>query len=131
MYLLKMSGPQIWLCLFTFASKKLNGLTTIDSMATGARGPGFNPHLHTYQLKSFDAIVASLLFSDNRTCMSSTGMRGSSMGSIRKRSSIGPQTIAVNVGIKLKQTNTIYLNIFVGTNEIFMFFRKTDISSIK
>jgi len=36
MYLLKMSGPQIWLCLFTFrpiASKKLNGLTTIDTFS--------------------------------------------------------------------------------------------------
>jgi len=36
MYLLKMSGPQIWLCLFTFwpiASKKLNGLTTIDTLS--------------------------------------------------------------------------------------------------
>jgi len=34
MHLLKMSGPQIWLCLFTFrpiASKQLNGLTTIDT----------------------------------------------------------------------------------------------------
>jgi len=32
MHLLKMSGPQIWLCLFTFrpiTSKQLNGLTTI------------------------------------------------------------------------------------------------------
>jgi len=30
------SGPQIWLCLFTFrpiASKKLNGLTTIDTLS--------------------------------------------------------------------------------------------------
>jgi len=36
MHLLKMSGPQIWLCLFTFrpiASKQLNGLTTIDSVS--------------------------------------------------------------------------------------------------
>ena len=36
MYLLKMSGPQIWLCLFTFrpiASKQLNGLTTIDILS--------------------------------------------------------------------------------------------------
>jgi len=36
MHLLKMSGPQIWLCLFTFrpiASKKLNGLTTIDTLS--------------------------------------------------------------------------------------------------
>ena len=36
MFLLKMSGPQIWLCLFTFrpiASKKLNGLTTIDTLS--------------------------------------------------------------------------------------------------
>ena len=36
MYLLKMSGPQIWLCLFTFrpiASKQLNGLTTIDTVS--------------------------------------------------------------------------------------------------
>ena len=36
MYLLKMSGPQIWLCLFTFrpiASKQLNGLTTIDTLS--------------------------------------------------------------------------------------------------
>ena len=34
-YLLIMSGPQIWLCLFTFrliASKQLNGLTTIDTL---------------------------------------------------------------------------------------------------
>jgi len=33
MHLLKISGPQIWLCLFTFrpiALKQLNGLTTID-----------------------------------------------------------------------------------------------------
>jgi len=31
-----MSGPQIWLCLFTFrpiASKQLNGLTTIDTVS--------------------------------------------------------------------------------------------------
>jgi len=31
-----MSGPQIWLCLFTFrpiASIKLNGLTTIDTLS--------------------------------------------------------------------------------------------------
>ena len=31
-----MSGPQIWLCLFTFrpiASKQLNGLTTIDTLS--------------------------------------------------------------------------------------------------
>jgi len=36
MYLLKMSGPQIWLCLFTFrpiASKQLNGMTTIDILS--------------------------------------------------------------------------------------------------
>jgi len=36
MYLLKMSGPQIWLCLFTFrpiASKQLNGLTTINILS--------------------------------------------------------------------------------------------------
>ena len=36
MQLLKMSGPQIWLCLFTFrpiASKQLNGLTTIDTVS--------------------------------------------------------------------------------------------------
>jgi len=36
MYVLKMSGPQIWLCLFTFrpiASKQLNGLTTIDTLS--------------------------------------------------------------------------------------------------
>jgi len=36
MYLLKMSCPQIWLCLFTFrpiASKQLNGLTTIDILS--------------------------------------------------------------------------------------------------
>ena len=36
MFLLKMSGPQIWLCLFTFrpiASKQLNGLTTIDILS--------------------------------------------------------------------------------------------------
>jgi len=36
MYLLKMSGPQIWLCLFTFraiASKQLNGLTTIVTLS--------------------------------------------------------------------------------------------------
>jgi len=35
MYLLKMSGPQICLCLFTFrpiAPKKLNSLTTIDTL---------------------------------------------------------------------------------------------------
>ena len=35
MHLLKMSGLQIWLCLFTFrpiASKQLNGLTTIDTV---------------------------------------------------------------------------------------------------
>jgi len=35
MHLLKMSGPQIWLCLFTFraiASKQLNSLTTIDTV---------------------------------------------------------------------------------------------------
>jgi len=57
MYLLKMSGPQIWLCLFMFrpiASKKLNGWTTIDTLSLlggavvthlSARGPGFNPQL--------------------------------------------------------------------------------------
>jgi len=31
-----MSGPQIWLCLFTFrpiASKQFNGLTTIDTLS--------------------------------------------------------------------------------------------------
>jgi len=31
-----MSGPQIWLCLFTFlfiASKQLNGLTTINTLS--------------------------------------------------------------------------------------------------
>jgi len=36
MHLLKMSDPQIWLCLFTFrpiASKQLNGLTTIDTLS--------------------------------------------------------------------------------------------------
>jgi len=36
MHLLKMSGPQIWLCLFTFrpiASKQLNGLLTIDTVS--------------------------------------------------------------------------------------------------
>ena len=36
MNLLKISGPQIWLCLFTFrpiASKQLNGLTTIDTVS--------------------------------------------------------------------------------------------------
>jgi len=36
MHLLKMSGPQIWLCLFTFrpiASKQLNGLTTIVTVS--------------------------------------------------------------------------------------------------
>jgi len=36
MHLLKMSGPQIWLCLFTFrpiASKQLNGLTTINTVS--------------------------------------------------------------------------------------------------
>jgi len=36
MQLLKMSGPQIWLCLFTFrpiASKQLNGLTTIETFS--------------------------------------------------------------------------------------------------
>ena len=35
-HLLKMSGPQIWLCLFTFrpiALKQLNGLTTIDTIS--------------------------------------------------------------------------------------------------
>jgi len=35
-YLLKMCGPQIRLCLFTFrpiASKQLNSLTTIDSLS--------------------------------------------------------------------------------------------------
>ena len=57
MYLLKMSGPQIRLCLFTFwpiASKHLNSFTTIatlswltaqgsgNSSAFGARGFGFN-----------------------------------------------------------------------------------------
>ena len=31
-------------------------------------------------------------------------MRGTSMGSIRKRSSVCPQTKAANVAIKLKQT---------------------------
>ena len=34
--LLKMPGPQIWLCLFTFrpiAAKQLNGLTTIDTVS--------------------------------------------------------------------------------------------------
>ena len=34
-------------------------------------------------------------------------MRGTSMGSIRKRSSVSPQTKDVNVGIMLKQTNII------------------------
>jgi len=55
MHLLKMSGPQIWLCLFTFrpiASKQLNSLTTFNTVswlvgavvtALGASGPGFNP----------------------------------------------------------------------------------------
>jgi len=36
MHLLKMCGPQIWLCLFTFrpiASKQLKGLTTIDTVS--------------------------------------------------------------------------------------------------
>jgi len=36
MYLLKMSGPHIWLCLFTFrpiASNQLNGLTAIDILS--------------------------------------------------------------------------------------------------
>ena len=36
MYLLKMSGPQIWLCLFTFrpiVPKMLHGLTTIDTLS--------------------------------------------------------------------------------------------------
>jgi len=36
MYLLKMSGPQIWLCLFTYrpiASKQFNGLTTIGTLS--------------------------------------------------------------------------------------------------
>ena len=36
MYLLKMSGPQIRLCLFTFrpnASKQFNSLTTIDTLS--------------------------------------------------------------------------------------------------
>jgi len=36
MYLLKMSGPQIWLCLFMFrpiALKQLNGTTTIDTLS--------------------------------------------------------------------------------------------------
>ena len=36
MHLLKMSGPQIWLCLFTFrpfALKQVNGLTTIDTIS--------------------------------------------------------------------------------------------------
>ena len=36
MYLLKISGPQIQLCLFTFrpiVSKKLNGFTTIDNLS--------------------------------------------------------------------------------------------------
>ena len=35
MHLLKMSGPQIWLCLFMFrpiASKQLKGLTAIDTV---------------------------------------------------------------------------------------------------
>jgi len=35
MYLLKMSGQQIWLCLFTFrpiASKQVCGLTTSDTL---------------------------------------------------------------------------------------------------
>jgi len=60
MHLLKMSGPQIWLCLFTFrpiALKEFNSLTTIETLmqltrwcsgnasALGARGPGFNPLL--------------------------------------------------------------------------------------
>jgi len=50
-----MSGPQIWLCLFTFrpiASKQLNGsILSVDSgcsgkaSALGARSPGFNPRL--------------------------------------------------------------------------------------
>jgi len=36
MHLLETSGPQIWLCLFTFrpiASKQLNGLTTIENVS--------------------------------------------------------------------------------------------------
>ena len=36
MHLLKMSGPQIWLCLFTFrpiAFKQFNGLATIDTVS--------------------------------------------------------------------------------------------------
>jgi len=52
-----MSGPQIWLCLFTFrpiASKQLNGLPKIylltrwcsgNASALGVRDPGFNPRL--------------------------------------------------------------------------------------
>jgi len=35
-HLLKMSGPQIWLCLFMFrhiALKQLNGLTTSDNVS--------------------------------------------------------------------------------------------------
>jgi len=55
MYLLKMSGPQIRFCLFTFrpiASKQLNSLTTLltwwcsgNASALGTICPGFNLRL--------------------------------------------------------------------------------------
>ena len=64
-----MSGPQMWLCLFTFgpiASKQLNGLTTIDTLgwpdgavvtALGASGPGFNPWIRQGFYVSFVALL--------------------------------------------------------------------------
>jgi len=47
MYLLKMSGPQIWLCLFTFrpiASIQLNGLTIIDILSWLGGAVVTHPH---------------------------------------------------------------------------------------
>jgi len=82
MCLLKMSGPQIWLCLFTFrpiVSKQLHGLTRYSQLirkcsdnasALGARGPGFNPRLRQGFLClifCFVVVVVFLLFVQNHT----------------------------------------------------------------
>jgi len=76
MYLLKMSGPQIWLCLFTFrpiASKQLNCLTynrysqltqwcSGNASALGERGPRFNPRLRRRFLCLIFCSVVFLFF---------------------------------------------------------------------
>jgi len=59
MYILKMYGPQIWLCLFTFRPNCVETVKCLDynrysqltrwctgnASALGPRGPGFNPRL--------------------------------------------------------------------------------------